>query len=118
MIVTVSTNSLRTRAAHIPAKLPPITTALVVGNDVPLYCPAYSGTPARTLRVTKIEHGHAEGFKIATQVTIRLWSAHLHFVECAREPGPHLVKAEGVWRTLTSEHRPARARHTCLPFGR
>jgi hypothetical protein len=31
----VSTKSLRTRAAHIPAKLPPITTALVVGKEFP-----------------------------------------------------------------------------------
>jgi hypothetical protein len=29
--VTLSTKSLSTRAAHIPAKLPPITRALVVG---------------------------------------------------------------------------------------
>src|SRR6516164_7545718 len=33
MIVTLSTKSLNTRAAHIPAKLPPITRALVVGMD-------------------------------------------------------------------------------------
>jgi hypothetical protein len=31
MIVTLSKTSLKTRAAHMPAKLPPITRALVVG---------------------------------------------------------------------------------------
>src|SRR3974377_1527992 len=31
MIVTLSTTSLKTRAAHMPAKLPPITRALVAG---------------------------------------------------------------------------------------
>jgi hypothetical protein len=33
MIVTLSTKSLNTRAAHIPAKLPPITRALVAVMD-------------------------------------------------------------------------------------
>jgi hypothetical protein len=35
MIVTLSTTSLSTRAAHMPAKLPPITRALVVGMASP-----------------------------------------------------------------------------------
>src|SRR6516162_8545461 len=33
MIVTLSKTSIKTRAAHMPAKLPPITRALVAGMD-------------------------------------------------------------------------------------
>src|SRR5262249_46980194 len=40
MIVTLSTTSLSTRAAHIPAKLPPITRALVVDMAFPFTNPS------------------------------------------------------------------------------